>query len=148
MRQSPKRGCSGVHFGQCLLVWLRPGSKRGTISLEGGFYKKNLVVWINSAIYRWSFCYNFSSLKNLTHWYWVEKFDDGIFLIFPDYLSVIIVVPKFTHSEWCDLASETLIIIGSVNGLSPGSCPSVIWTNDDLLLIESLWTRSLKFKSW
>ena len=34
-----------------------------------------------------------------------------------------------------------LTIIGSDNGLSPGRCQAIIWTNAGILLIRTLWTN-------
>ena len=37
-----------------------------------------------------------------------------------------------------------LTIIGSDNGLSPGRRQAIIWTNDGILLIRTLWTNFIE----
>ena len=53
-------------------------------------------------------------------------------------------------SHWgrvTDICVSKLTIIGSDNGLSPGRCQAIIWTNAGILLIRSLGTNSSKILS-
>ena len=51
------------------------------------------------------------------------------------------ILPKLIEAEWRIYASVKLTIIGSDNGLSPGRCQAIIWTNAGLLLIGPLGTN-------
>ena len=47
----------------------------------------------------------------------------------------------FIEAEWRIYALVNLAIIGSDNGLSPGRCQAITWTNDGILLIGPLGTN-------
>ena len=44
-------------------------------------------------------------------------------------------------AEWCIHVSVNRAIIGADNGLSPGWCQAIIWTNAGILLIWPLGTN-------
>ena len=47
-----------------------------------------------------------------------------------------------THRGWVShICINNLTIIGSDNGLSPGQCQAIIWTNAGILLIGLLGTN-------
>ena len=47
-----------------------------------------------------------------------------------------------THWGWVNhICVDNLTIIGSDNGLSPGQCQAIIWTNDGILLIGPAGTN-------
>ena len=49
---------------------------------------------------------------------------------------------KLTHWGWVThICVSKLTIIGSDNGLAPGRCQTIIWTNDGILLIGTLGTN-------
>ena len=50
-------------------------------------------------------------------------------------------VNSFKPSEYIHICVSNLTIIGSNNGLSPGRCQVIIWTNDRMLLTEPLGTN-------
>ena len=55
-----------------------------------------------------------------------------------------IIMTKFSLTHWgrvTHICVVNLIIIGSDNGLSPGWCQAIIWTNAAILLIGHLWTN-------
>ena len=59
------------------------------------------------------------------------------------YEFVKIYIPYSSLNNWgrvVHICSSKLTIIGSDNGLSPGQCQAIIWTNAEMLLIAPLGT--------
>ena len=49
---------------------------------------------------------------------------------------------QLTHWGWVmNICIKNLTIIGSENGLSPGQCQAIIWTNAGILLMQMLGTN-------
>ena len=61
----------------------------------------------------------------------------------------VLVYLSMTLTHWGQMTHMCvgeLTIIGSDNGLSPGRCQAIIWTNAGILLIRCLGKNSVKFK--
>ena len=55
--------------------------------------------------------------------------------------NVILVMPLTHWGRVTHICFGNLTIIGSNNGLSPGRCQAITWTNAGILLIGPLWTH-------
>ena len=60
------------------------------------------------------------------------------------YAPLVPVLIQLTEGWWCKYVNW--IIIGSDNGLAPGWCQAITWTNDHLLLIRPIWTSLIKIR--
>ena len=89
--------------------------------------------------------------QNLIIWYILHETTCstwlyGVFMSVEDeyYMHSFIMLSKASLTHWgrvTHICVGNLIIIGSDNGLSPGRCQAIIWTNAGILLIGPLGTN-------
>ena len=66
----------------------------------------------------------------------------GNWLLFSQNENIIVIKKDLTHwGRVTHICVSRLTIIGSDNGLSPGRCQAIIWTNAGILLIPTLGTN-------